>query len=95
MLVSSVEPPTSLQRGGADTVGTQALVALMTEPTSLNGGKGLPGKRVCLEASWGGEDEGGGLQRKGLGGHRKTRSIRKLKDKDEKFTSIQILRTPG
>jgi len=54
------------------------LVALVIGPTSLNEGEGLlPGRRVWLERSWGGEDEGGGLQNKGRG-HRKTRSIRKL-----------------
>jgi len=45
------------------------LVALVIGPTSLNGGEGLlPGRRVWLEASWGGEGEGGGLQSKRLGG---------------------------
>jgi len=39
--------------------------------------------RVGACTSWGGEGEGGGLQSKGRG-HKKTRSIRKLKDKDEK-----------
>jgi hypothetical protein len=51
------------------------LVALVIRPTSLNGGEGLlPGKHVWLEASWGGEVEGGGLQSRGLGDI----SIRKL-----------------
>ena len=54
------------------------LVALVIGPTFLNEGEGpLPGRRVWLEMSWGGEGEGGGLQNKGRG-HRKTRSIRKL-----------------
>jgi len=45
------------------------LVALVIGPTSLNGGEGLlPGRRVWLEASWGGEGEGSGLQSRGLGG---------------------------
>ena len=32
----------------------RVLVALVIEPTSLNGGEGLlPGRRVWLEVSWG------------------------------------------
>ena len=39
------------------------LMGLVIGPISLNGGEGLlPGRRVWLEASWGGEGEGGGLQ---------------------------------
>ena len=54
------------------------LVVLVIGPTSLNEGEGLlPGRRVWLETSWGGEGEGGGLQNK-VRGDRKMRSVRKL-----------------
>jgi hypothetical protein len=76
------------------------LAALVIGPTSLNGGEGLlPGRRVWLEASWGGEGkgEGGGLQSRGLGGIEKRDRLRNyIRDKDENFTSAQILSwTPG
>ena len=48
------------------------LMASVIGPTSLNRGKGLlRGRRMWLEAIWGGEGEGGSLQSKGLGGIKK------------------------